>query len=285
MDNSESKAAIENDLAGNWLPILRLSIVFPILLVMTTLSFVLKLLLLPFPRHVFLRYNTRWLIHPFSKLLFRVSGTRLEVEGKIPRSRQVVVANHQGVLDSLLLMALSPCMVISSSDVRSMKVIGWVMEQLGFVFVNRTRHTSIPAILDETISMVTRSRINIGFFPEGWSNDGLELRPFRSSFFRIATASDADVLPLVFHYATINGRAVSEDEIGFFVYLVTHGSVVAHVFQLLRVRSLTLKVRIFEPVRAERIQTEQMDRKSVCEAAEVQVKKGFYQRFNALASD
>ncbi len=277
---SPGSGRIGIQLTGNWLPILRLTISLPILLLLFGLSLVLKLLLLPFPRYLFIRYNTRLLIYPVSKLLFRVIGTRLEVEGRIKHRNQVVVSNHQGVLDSMLLMALSPCMVVSSSDIRSMKGIGWVMAQLGFVFVNRTRHSSIPQILAETNRMVASSKINIGFFPEGWSDDGLKMRRFRSSFFDIATATHADVQPLVFHYAEANGQALRPEDVGFFVYLVAHGSVVAHVFNLLKVRSLRLRVQLLEPISAQQISSEGLSRKDICDLAETRVSERFYQRFN-----
>lgn len=275
---------LQAELTGSWLPILRLCIAFPIFGIILVLSFLLRLLLLPFPRHIFLRYNTRLVIYPFSKLLFRVAGTKLKVDSKVKHSNQLMVSHHQGVMDSLMMMAMSPCMVISSSDIRNMKGIGWVMEQLGFVFVNRTRHRSIPKVLEPTIMMMSKSKINIAFFPEGRSNDGQEMLSFRPPFFRIATASGADVQPVAFHYALANGKPVSRDDIEFFVYVLAKGSVVTYVFNLLRVRSLELWVKVLDPIPGERIKTEEMTRKDLSQAAEAQIRPPFYDRFNWVKS-
>ena len=68
-------------------------------------------------------------------------------------------------------------MVISSSLIRNMKGIGEVMELLGFVFVDRTRRKSIVELLQPATSMMAQSKVNMGFFPEGKSGDGIELLP------------------------------------------------------------------------------------------------------------
>jgi 1-acyl-sn-glycerol-3-phosphate acyltransferase len=128
-------------------------------------SLIMRVLLAPFSPHVFVRHNTRWIIYPASQLLMRVIGVRMRVIGEISKSQQLVVSHHQGVIDSLMLMALSPCMVISNTDIRSVKGVGWVMEQLGFVFVNRSRRRSIHEVLKPTVDMIGKSKINVGFFP------------------------------------------------------------------------------------------------------------------------
>ena len=112
-------------------------------------------------------------------------GCKLVVQGKMPSSQHLVVSNHQGILDSLLHMAISPCMVISNMLIRNMKVIGAVMELLGFVFVDRSRRKSIVELLQPATSMITKSRVNMSFFPEGKSSDGVELLPFNSPTLRL----------------------------------------------------------------------------------------------------
>ena len=118
---------------------IRMTFIMLTIFILVLLSLLLRLVFTFLPKHLFLRFNVRFVIYPFSRLLMRIVGVKLVVQGKMPSSRYLIVSNHQGVLDSLLLMALSPCMVISNSLIRDMKGIGAVMELLGFVFVDRTR--------------------------------------------------------------------------------------------------------------------------------------------------
>ena len=158
----------------------RMAFIMLTLVVLVLLSLLLRLVFFLFPRHLFLRFNVRFIIYPFSRLLMWIVGVKLLVKGKMPSSQHLIVSNHQGILDSLLHMAISPCMVISNMLIRNMKVIGSVMELLGFVFVDRSRRMSIVELLQPATSMITQSKVNMSFFPEGKSNNGVELLPFQN---------------------------------------------------------------------------------------------------------
>jgi 1-acyl-sn-glycerol-3-phosphate acyltransferase len=247
-------------------------------------SLIMRVLLAPFSPHVFVRHNTRWIIYPASQLLMRVIGVRMRVIGEISKSQQLVVSHHQGVIDSLMLMALSPCMVISNTDIRSVKGVGWVMEQLGFVFVNRSRRRSIHEVLKPTVDMIGKSKINVGFFPEGRSNNGLDILPFHSSFFQIASAPGAEITPLSFQYVKANGKPVAKDDLSFFAYQVAEGSVVNYVYNMLRVRSVEIEVRILQKIENIQIEQEQMSRKDLCVLAEKRIEAEFKKRLIPLES-
>ena len=110
----------------------RMTFIMLTLFVLVLLSLLLRLVFIFLPKHLFLRFNVRFIIYPFSRLLMWIVGVKLVVQGKIPSSQHLVVSNHQGDFRLLLHMAISPCMVISNMLIRNMKVIGAVMELLGF---------------------------------------------------------------------------------------------------------------------------------------------------------
>ncbi len=272
---------LATELSGHFLPRLRISTIFIIASLMIFAGLILRIILLPFSHHLFVRNNTRWIIYPASKVLMRVIGVRMKVIGNMTPSQQVVVCHHQGVIDSLMLMALSPCMVISNTDIRGVRVVGWVMEQLGFVFVNRSQRRSIQDVLEPTMHMVGKSKINVGFFPEGKSNNGLEMLPFHSSFFQIAAASGAGVTPLTFQYTKANGRPISKDDLDVFVYNISKGSVVRYVYNMLRVRSVEIEVHILENIGNDQIQRESLNRKELCTLSENRIRTDFELRHSA----
>ena len=251
----------------------RMAFIMLTLVVLVLLSLLLRLVFFLFPRHLFLRFNVRFIIYPFSRLLMWIVGVKLVVEGKMPSSQHLIVSNHQGILDSLLHMAISPCMVISNMLVRNMKVIGSVMELLGFVFVDRSRRMSIVELLQPAISMITQSKVNMSFFPEGKSNDGVELLPFHAPFFKIAIDSGSGVQPIAFRWTHANGHELSKEQRITFTYLVKHGSIVQHLSNLLGLRKKRLVVKVLAPISAAEIAEKNWTRKEVCQQSEDLIRK------------
>ena len=284
--SQEHYEPLADELSGHLLPVIRLSGIVFIASIMMVMSLILRLFTWPFSRHYFVRYNARWIIYPASKVLMRVIGVHMQVIGRIKSEQQLVVSHHQGVIDSLMLMALSPCMVISNTDIRSVRGVGWVMEQLGFVFVNRTRRRSIQEILEPTIEMTGKAKINVGFFPEGKSNNGFEMLPFHSSFFQIATASGTGtgVTPLVFQYKKANNRPVTKSDLDVFVYITSKGSIVSYVYNMLRVRRVDIEVCVLETIEHQQIERESMNRKDLCGLSEKRIRSAFEARTIAAES-
>ena len=251
----------------------RMTFIMLTIFILVLLSLLLRLVFTFLPKHLFLRFNVRFVIYPFSRLLMRIVGVKLVVQGKMPSSQHLIVSNHQGILDSLLLMALSPCMVISSSLIRNMKGIGAVMELLGFVFVDRSRRMSIVELLQPATSMITQSNVNMSFFPEGKSNDGVELLPFHAPFFKIAIDSGSGVQPIAFRWTHANGHELSKEQRITFTYLVNHGSIVQHLSNLLGLRKKRLVVKVLAPIPAAEIVEKNWTRKEVCQQSEDMIRR------------
>jgi len=242
------------------------------LVLLVSLSVILRILLFFLPYHYFVRFNVRFIIYPFSRILMRLVGVRITVEGKIAKSNLLIVSNHQGIIDSLLHMALSPCMVISNTDIRSMKIIGKVMELLGFVFVDRSRRRSIQELLEPTKKMITKSQVNMSFFPEGTTNNGIEIHPFKTSFFKIAVDSKSGVQPVAFRWTHANGGKLSKDQFQFFTYLITDGSIITHLMSILGLRGKRLRVKVLHTITPEEISKNKWTRKEVSQNSEASIR-------------
>ena len=258
--------------SSKFLAYFRLALIMLILVLLVFLSVILRIVLFFLPRHYFLRFNVRYIIYPFSRLLMKIIGVRLTVRGEIAKSNLLIVSNHQGIIDSLLHMALSPCMVISNTDVQSMKIIGKVMGLLGFVFVDRSRRKSIQELLAPTITMITKSHVNMSFFPEGKPNAGGEIHSFKSSFFKIAIDSNSSVQPLAFRWTHANGSKLSEEQLPFFTYFVSEGAVIKHLIGVLGLRRKKLSVRVLRTITPEEISKNKWDRKDMSQQSETSIR-------------
>lgn len=251
---------------------IRLALILLTLILLVTLSVILRIVLFFVSRHYFLRVNVRWIIYPFSRLLMRIIGVRLTVMGEISKSNLLIVSNHQGVIDSLLHMALSPCMVISNTDVQKLKIIGEIMGLLGFVFVDRSRRKSIKELLAPTIKMITKSHVNMSFFPEGRSNNGIEIHPFKTPFFNIAIDSNSGVQPFAFKWTHANGSKLSKEQLEIFTHNVHDGFIVNHLINIFGFRGKKLSVKVLSEITPEEISKNNWTRKDVSQQSETSIR-------------
>ena len=135
--------------------------------------------------------------------LCRVIGLDLRVVGTAARERPVLfLSNHSSWLDVLVLGAALEACFVAKAEVGRWPLIGTVARLGRTLFVSRTRGgTGREA--DEM-----RARLGAGdsliLFPEGTSNDGTRVLPFRSAF--LATAGAARMIqPVSLVYDRLGG--------------------------------------------------------------------------------
>ena len=111
----------------------------------------------------------------------KIIGIKLRKTGEAMNYAGAVVANHSSWLDIFVLNAVQKVYFVSKSEVKKWPLIGKIANQVGTVFIRRSR---IDAIKQKNIFL---SRITLGdkllFFPEGTSTDGRRILPFKSTLF------------------------------------------------------------------------------------------------------
>lgn len=126
-----------------------------------------------------------WWLHHFSTRLLKVIGTRVHVTGKIPRDG-LLVCNHLGYVDILVLASIKPCVFVAKNDVAGWPVFGWFARLAGTIFVDREKRIKTAETADE-IEAVLRAGVLVVLFPEGTSTGGDRILPFKSSLLEPAT--------------------------------------------------------------------------------------------------
>jgi len=124
------------------------------------------------------RHGAEWL-HKSCRRLLRVFSPQLRIDGDTP-TRGLLVANHLGYFDIILLSALTPCVFVSKSEVRSWPVFGWFARSAGTIFITRTSRRDVLRATGE-IRAALSSGVLVVLFPEGTSSDGSSVLPFKSS--------------------------------------------------------------------------------------------------------
>ncbi len=193
----------------------------------------------------FARGYWRWII--------KATGFRIRVHGAIPESGPtLVVSNHCSYLDVFILGSLIRGCFVSKSDVAGWPGIGFITKLGRTVYIDRSRSGS-----DKERDTV-RERLEQGqtliLFPEGTSNDGNHVLPFKSTLFAVVEKPviGADgipktiiVQPVSIAYSGLDGLPMQR---AFRPFYAWYGemTLVDHLFNAMGLGNLTVDV-VFHP--------------------------------------
>lgn len=176
-----------------------------------TFYFVLTLVLLPAQlTFVLLRLHglaTRLPLH-YHRLCCRIFGFEIVRVGAIAKDRPTLfVGNHSSYLDIPVLGATLPASFVAKTEVASWPGFGMLAKLQRTVFVDRKRGSTHRQRDD--IQARLEAGGNLILFPEGTSNDGNRVLPFRSALLSVAERKIKDgaltVQPVSVSYTGLNG--------------------------------------------------------------------------------
>ncbi len=154
------------------------------------------------------RWMQRW-----SRRLLRSLGIRveivLEVDGQVQPSRAgLVVSNHLGYIDILVLGAQQPLVFVSKSEVRHWPILGAMVGFAGTIFLERRRRADLSRVT-AAIRAVVDGGVSVAFFPEGTSTDGSYVGAFHAGLFDPAVTQSWSVIPAWIDYRLADGSVAS----------------------------------------------------------------------------
>lgn len=176
--------------------------------------------------------------------LCRIIGLKVQVVGLPSEHRPVLfVSNHSSWVDILVLGGVLHARFVAKAEVDGYPLVN-VIARLGrTVFVSRNRGTTGREA--DAMKQVMQGGDSLILFPEGTSNDGTRVLPFRSSFFGIA-AEAAEVQPVSVVYDRLAGLPTRRRDRAIFAWFgdMDLGS---HSWQLLRRRGARVTVLLHQP--------------------------------------
>jgi 1-acyl-sn-glycerol-3-phosphate acyltransferase len=124
----------------------------------------------------------------------------LDIQGRWPEGGPfVVVANHQSILDILMLARLPREMKwVGKESLFKIPVAGWMMRMAGDISIRRGDAESGGDALARAKTYLGRG-MNVMIFPEGTRSAKGTLLPFKSGAFRLAIDAGVPVLPIAVH--------------------------------------------------------------------------------------
>ncbi len=155
-----------------------------------------------------------WYSRFFYRIQMEIGGVRGKLYGKLSKSRPLMlVSNHISVFELAVYPILGLGSFFGKQEIASYPLVGWFAKKFGVVFIDRNpRHAAreVARINKEMKS----AKYPMTIFPEGTTNNGCFVYPFKSSMFDVVDKIDnLTVQPVVLVYRDRHGRPITSDEI------------------------------------------------------------------------
>jgi 1-acyl-sn-glycerol-3-phosphate acyltransferase len=108
------------------------------------------------------------------------SGMRVRSQGTPLRHRVLFLANHLSWLDILVLAGASGTAFVAKDDVARWPLVGWLARLNATVFVARTARATVKDQADALRNALASGQA-VALFPEGTTEGGMDILPFRAS--------------------------------------------------------------------------------------------------------
>ncbi|MGE5548296.1 MAG: lysophospholipid acyltransferase family protein [Solirubrobacterales bacterium] len=177
-----------------------------------------------------------------------ICGIRVAAEGRPQGGEAPVlfVSNHASYLDIIVLGTLINGSFVAKTEVAGWPGFGFLAKMARTVFVARRRggtareRDALQERLDAGDSLI--------LFPEGTSNDGNRVLPFKSALFAVAERDRLVVQPVSLAYTRLDGLPMGR---AFRPFYAWYGDMTLpdHLFQALGLGRITVEVVFHRPVR------------------------------------
>jgi len=218
-----------------------------------------------------LRLPNRWKIisrwmRGFTWSMRKILNIKIKVEGdpgQLERGGYVIISNHFGYLDGIVLGSLFPVIFVSKSEVKSWPLVGQWTKLCGNVFINRQQKGLIPLAVKE-ISRKLKQQANILLFPEGAATNGDRMLPFQTAPLAAPLRRRAIIVPVRLAYQSIEGQPVSPVNRDL---LYCYGDMpdAPHFWKLLALRRIEVRVTIRPDIDCSRYEDNSAGRKKLAE--------------------
>lgn len=212
----------------------------------------------------------RTLPHRYHRFVARLFGIHIRVLGTPPAAAALLLANHSSWLDIVIFSAVMPLSFVAKSEVGSWPFFGTLARLQRTVFVTRARRSETGEARDAIAERLAQADVLV-LFPEGTSDDGNMVLPFKSALLSAADAALHDgrkviVQPVSTAYVARQGIPMGRENRPLYAW---YGDMelVPHLWEALEAGPLDVVVQFHPPLEA-------MDRKELARVAWDTVRKG-----------
>lgn len=160
-------------------------------------QFIITVLIVIVLMYVFNKYN-RKIRKAWANMQKTLMGFNIIQKGEPDKEAQLIVINHQSLLDIVTLEALHPGNLcwITKKEIRKIPLFGHIVEAPKMIAIEREDKRSLLKLINDTKDRVSDGRV-IAIFPEGTRGDGKTLLKFKGGAKILAQKLNLKVQPIV----------------------------------------------------------------------------------------
>ncbi len=134
----------------------------------------------------------------WSSIQMKLLGITIEIEGSLDNDANLIVMNHQSLLDIVILEYLHQNNLawVAKKEIANLFWFGHILKAPDMIIVERESKSSLLKLLKETKEKYKQNR-PIAIFPEGTRSDGKKIRKFKAGTKLIAQKHNFKVQPIV----------------------------------------------------------------------------------------
>ena len=136
--------------------------------------------------------------HYWAKMQLKLMGVKLEIKGELDPNADMLMMNHQSILDIVLLEALCNRNLawVAKKEIKNIPWFGRILSAPKMIIVERENKTSLVKLLRDAKDRIEAKR-PIAIFPEGTRSDGKQLKRFKVGAKMIAEKNSLKVQPII----------------------------------------------------------------------------------------
>jgi 1-acyl-sn-glycerol-3-phosphate acyltransferase len=193
----------------------------------------------------------------YHRIIARIMGFDLIVTGiPVGTAPVLFIGNHVSYIDIVVLSAAVDGSFVAKAEIANWPLFGWLAKLQRTIFIERrAMHARVQR---DEISARLESGDNLFLFPEGTSDDGTHVLPFKSALFAVAERKVGDkplvVQPFSIAYTRLNGLPIGRDWRPLYAW---YGDMElpGHMWQLLGLSRVQADLIFHEPVTLEALGT------------------------------
>jgi 1-acyl-sn-glycerol-3-phosphate acyltransferase len=155
-----------------------------------------------------------------------INGFDVRVSGSLPSGPAILVCNHVGWQDPILIASVVPTLAVAKREVAAWPVVGELARGLDCMFVDRRSAHSGARVLLRAKTLLERGA-RVLTFPEGTTTIGDDVLPLRRGMFGLARLTGAPITPIALTYVDGDAPWVGDETFfpGFYRTVARHRTV------------------------------------------------------------